>query len=220
MTKKAQSLPSDVAQAVWRAALRGDRDAFQATVQPYLGELLEAAQRELRYRIALGDLSADDLTAEELLGETLVRAWRDRHRRPPLLGLKVWLLALLFRVAENIARRESRFKKLATVRLEERLPPEPIYDDDESFWEWYQPDELTRWEDVVTESSSDPAEVVAASEELTRSLEPRMHQVFVMHDIYRVPLRDVAWALGISASDASQLLAAARSVVASKGAGP
>lgn len=49
------------------------------------------------------------------------------------------------------ARRELRLRTLAPVSLEARPPPEPIQDDDESFWEWYRPDEVTRWEDLVAE---------------------------------------------------------------------
>jgi len=41
------------------------------------------------------------------------------------------------------------------------VPPEPIYDDDEEFWGWYQPDELTRWKDVMEAASMTPEEVAA-----------------------------------------------------------
>ena len=198
--------------ASWEAALRGDRDAFQAAVGPHLEEVFQAAQNEVRYRIAVGDLQADDLTAEELVGETLARAWRDRHRRPQQLDLKAWLLALLFRVARNIVRSEARFKKLATVSLEASVPPEPIYDDDESFWEWYQPDKMTRWEDVVPERSPTHEEVAAFDEERARMPGPLRRLVFMLHDIHHVPLNETAQALEISVAEASRLLAEARSM--------
>lgn len=35
------------------------------------------------------------------------------------------------------------------MSLEATVPDGPIYDDDEIFWEWYQPDERIRWEDVI-----------------------------------------------------------------------
>jgi DNA-directed RNA polymerase specialized sigma24 family protein len=59
----------------WKAGLRGDRDGFQAAVTPYLDELLRAAKREVRYRVALGDLDRDDPNPEEFAGEVLIRAW-------------------------------------------------------------------------------------------------------------------------------------------------
>jgi RNA polymerase sigma-70 factor (ECF subfamily) len=209
--RKAHSAPSDAtANADWTAALRGDRAAFQAIATPHIGEVVKAAGHVLRYRVALGDLRADDLTAEELVGDVLARAWQDRHRRPALLGVKAWLLALLFRTAEDAARRETRFGQLAAVSLEATVPPEPIYDDDESFWEWYQPDEMTRWEDVVAGRSKTPEDGAAADEEFTRSLDPRAREIFLIHEVHGVPLPEAALAFGLSVEEAARLLADAQ----------
>ena len=220
MTKPTPPHSDTASKAHRQTSSRREQAAFQAAVKPHLQELFEAARRELRYRVALGDFGPDLLTAEELVGETLARAWRDRRRRPPLLKFRVWLLAVLFRVAEDIARREAQFRKLATESLEAPVPPEPFYDDDESFWEWYQPDELTRWEDVVADPSSlSPEDAAAADEQFTRSLAPRARQVFVLHTIHRVSLREVAQALGISVSEATRLLTEARRLVGVVGGG-
>ena len=116
-------------------------DAFRSLVEPHLDELLSAATRELEYRQALGELSPHDLSPEELVGETLIRAWRDRHRRPPLLDIRSWLLGLLFRVAENLVRREERLREAVVTSPAASDPPPRVYDDDGAFWEWHQPDE-------------------------------------------------------------------------------
>ena len=197
-------------EAGWKAALRGDRAAFQATVAPHLEELLGAARRELSYRVALGNFGADDLTPEELVGEALLRAWQDRYRRPSSLGVKVWLLALLFRVARDLARREAGLRRIPTESLEALVPPEPIYDDDEEFWEWYQPDELTRWEDVVEAPAMTPEEMAAADERLTRTPDPRAREVFLLYELHRVPLSETALALGLSVTETARLLEEAR----------
>lgn len=86
----------------WNAALRGDREAFRAAMTPYLGELLRAARHEVRYRVALGDFEPNDPTAEELVGEVLIRAWPERYNRPP-----TWLRTLSYRVARELSRREA-----------------------------------------------------------------------------------------------------------------
>lgn len=202
--------PKAVPETDWKAALHGDRGAFQTVVKPCLRELFDAAGRELRYRVALGDLRAGDLTADELVGEVLIRAWRDRHRRPPGLGLRAWLLALLFRVLKDIVRREARFRKLAEVSFEAPPPPEPFYDDDESFWEWYQPDDATRWEDIVDKPSLTPEELAAVDEEFTRTLDPRTREVFLLSDMHRIELPEIALALGMSLSEAAHRLVEAR----------
>jgi RNA polymerase sigma-70 factor (ECF subfamily) len=199
-----------VIEAGWKAALRGDRAAFQATVAPHLEELLGAARRELSYRVALGNFGADDLTPEELVGEALLRAWQDRYRRPSSLGVKVWLLALLFRVARDLARREAGLRRIPTESLEALVPPEPIYDDDEEFWEWYQPDEVTRWEDVVDAPAMTPEEMAAADEQLTRTPDPRAREVFLLYELHRVPLSETAFAVGLSVTETARLLEEAR----------
>lgn len=187
-----------------------ERAAFDRLVASHLDELLRAARRELRYRMALGELGRDDLTPEELVGETLARAWDDRHRRPASLGTRAWLLALLHRVAESIARREMRSRRLAPVSLEARPPPEPFYDDDEEFWEWYQPDEMTRWEDLAAEPTQLTPDEVVEAEETLRSLAPRERLVYVLHDIHRLTPKEVAQVVGVAPQEVLRLLERAR----------
>ena len=211
MTKAARSTRRDAeAEDAWKAALVGDREAFQAAVRPYLAELLRGARREARYRVALGDFRADDPTAEELVGEVLIRGWQKRHDRQSALPLRVWLLALLYRVAHDLSRREARQTRVPAQSLEEPVPPEPIYDDDEEFWEWYQPDEWTRWEDVVEAPAMTPEEMAAAKEQLTRTPDPRACEVFLLYELHRVPLSETALALGLSVTETARLLEEAR----------
>ena len=186
------------------------RPAFQAAVRPYLGELLRGARHELRYQVALGNFRTDDPTAHELVGEVLIRAWQKRHGRQSALPLRVWLLALLYRVAHDLSRREARQKRIPAESLEEPVPPGPIYDDDEGFWEWYQPDEMTRWEDVVETPTMTPEEQAGTDEELTRTLDPRARELFLLCELHRVPLTEAALALGMSVKQAARLLEKAR----------
>jgi RNA polymerase sigma-70 factor (ECF subfamily) len=198
---------------------RSPQEAFRALVEPHLDELLSAAAHELDYRQALGELP-DDLSPEELVADTLARAWRDRNRRPPLLGFRPWLLGLLLRVADALARQETKLREMVTVSLETRAPEPPIYDDDESFWEWYQPDELTRWEDVVPASAVPPEEVAAALERVraqaTRHAPPLTHRarhLLVLTSVHRLSVPEAAGALRIPLAEASQLLDDARRIV-------
>jgi RNA polymerase sigma-70 factor, ECF subfamily len=127
---------------VWERCMNGDRQAFQQLALPHLDELFAAAQRDLRYHVLLGDLRQHDLSPEELVGETLLRAWRDRLRKPASLGIRPWLLGLQFRVLTRIIRQERLLQRLVSTSLEAPAPEPPIYDDDESFWGGSSP---TRW---------------------------------------------------------------------------
>lgn len=191
-----------------------DKKAFRAQVEPHLDELLAAAARELEYRQAIGDLGLGDLTAEELVGETLTRAWRDRDRRPPLLGLRPWLLGLMFRVADNLARQEARRREAETVSLEARVPPGPVSDDDEGFWDWYQPDESTRWEDVIPASAATPEQIVAVLERAEgRALPQAARRLLLLTRVHRLSVAEAASALHIPVAEATRLLVEAHRAV-------
>jgi hypothetical protein len=82
--------------------------------------------------------------------ETLSRAWRDQLRKPASLGIRPWLLGQQFRVLTRIVRQERLLQRLVSTSLEAPVPEPPIYDNDESFWEWFQPDEMVRWEDILS----------------------------------------------------------------------
>jgi RNA polymerase sigma-70 factor (ECF subfamily) len=206
MTTAAQDI---VPEADWNAVLSGDREAFKATVQPYLDELLEAARREVRYRVALGDFRDKNPTAKELVGDVLIRAWQDRRRRPRELSVKAWLIAELFRTAADVARKQARLNK-ETISLEEEAPPPPIYDDDEEFYEWYQPDESTRWEDVIDAGVKSPEQATEAVEVFTRSLDARAREVVLMHELHGLQVPEIAIALGLSEKETAELLRTAR----------
>ena len=62
----------------WTRALTGDRDAFDEAIAPYQDTLLAAARRQVDVQRRIRRLSADGLTPEELVGETLVRAYDGR----------------------------------------------------------------------------------------------------------------------------------------------
>lgn len=190
--------------AAWLRCLDGDRDAFHGLIGPHLGELFAAAQRDIRYHVAVADLRAGDLSAEELVGETLLRAWRDRRTRPRLLGLRAWLLGLQFRVLMRIVRQEQLLRRLISVSLEARAPEPPIYDDDEGFYEWFQPDEVVRWEDILaTETHVEPAAEVF--EENVPGLSPVARQVLVMRHIHHLSFTEIAVGLRLSRETLSQL---------------
>ena len=113
-------------------------------------------------------------------------------------------------LADEAARREARFRRLAPVSLEGKPPPEPFYDDDESFWEWYQPDDMTHWEDLVAEPTQlTPDEVVDAEERL-RSLAPRERLVYLLHDMHRLTPKEVAQVVGVAPREVLRLLERAR----------
>jgi hypothetical protein len=87
-----------------RQAAHAAREAFDHALTPYEPELLQAAQREVRHRLTLGQFALDNPTPEQLLDTAPQRAWRERRRLSPALGIKAWALASIFRTAEALGR--------------------------------------------------------------------------------------------------------------------
>src|SRR5246500_1089037 len=100
---------------LWERCIDGDRQAFQQLMRSHLDELFAAAQRDLRYHVLLRDLRQHDLSPEELVGETLLPAWRDRLRKPASLRIQPWLLGLQFRVLTRIVRQERLLLRLVST---------------------------------------------------------------------------------------------------------
>lgn len=196
----------------WQAVLNGDRTAYNRLVEPHLEELVRAARHDIRYHQYLGDLEPGDLTPEELIGEALLRAWHSRRQRPEEASLRAWLLGTKHRVLQRLIEQEHRERALWVVSLEDPVPPAPLFDDDESFWEWYQPDDVTRWEDVLPAMPS-AGEMPAATEEATQRLEPEPRQVLLLHDEHELSLAEVALVTGKTMREMAEMLGQARRVV-------
>src|SRR5258705_13062872 len=122
----------------WRQAAQADRQAFGRALAPTYPELLQAAQRELRHRLTLGQFAPDNPTPEQLLDMALQRAWRERRRLSPALGIKAWALASIFRTGEALGAREAEPGRAMTELLPEEVEPDPLYEDDEDFWQTHE----------------------------------------------------------------------------------
>lgn len=193
----------------WRKVLAGDKDGYRHLIEPYLSELMAAAGRELRYRRAIGDLRPQDLSADELVGETLARGWRDRARKPSTLEARPWLLGLEFKVLEAIVRSERRARRLAGISLDAPVwdPAETVDATDEEFWEWYQPDDVTLWEDVIAAEDVQPEEL---SDERTYQLTTEERQALVLSVEHRLSVVEISSVMNLSPERTVRLIEGAQ----------
>src|SRR3977135_4725388 len=123
-----------------RQVAQAGREAFDHALAPYYPELLQAAQREVRHRLTLGQFAPDNPTPEQLLDMALQRAWRERRRLSPALSIKAWALASIFRRGEAVGAREAERSRTMTELLPEEVEPDPLYEDDEDFWQSHELD--------------------------------------------------------------------------------
>ncbi len=199
---------------LWAKAVTGDKDSFSRVTEPLLEELRSAARHEIAYYTALGDYEPDLIDADELVGEVLSRAWRDRKRKPPHTSLKAWLLGLVYRVADAIAARQRRLREVRNVSVESTVRDDVLYDDEESFYEWYQPDEVTRLEDVIADPQPTPEEIAAALEEAPTALEATDRRVLLLHDAHGLTLSEIGAVVSRSVEETREVLVRARRRIA------
>jgi RNA polymerase sigma-70 factor (ECF subfamily) len=139
----------------------------------------------------------------------LQRAWRERRRLSPALGIKAWVLGWIFRTGEALGEREAERGRTMTELLPEEVEPDPLYESDEDFWQSYELD-YPRNSEVFSGTVDRAREDVANDDEFVGWLAPREREVVLMHEVHGVPMQEVALALGIPPTEAESLLSAAR----------
>src|SRR6202049_532621 len=193
----------------WRQAAQADRQAFDRALAPTYPELLQAAQRELRHRLTLGQFAPDNPTPEQLLDMALQRVWRERQRLSSTLGIKAFALASIFRTAEALAAREDERSRTTPQHVPQEVEPDPPYENDDDFWQSHEL-EYPKNSQVFSGTVDRAREDVAEEDEFVGWLAPREREVLLMHEVHGVPLQEVALALGITPAEAEGLLASAR----------
>lgn len=210
-------------EALWRRAVRGDRDAFEKAVEPYRSMLLKNAQSAIAERRATGELSEDALHTEELVGETLIRAFDGRERyEPRKMSMRAWLLALQRRSLNRLAQTENSYRDRKAISLDEEVPFREDYDAvEETFYEFNDPFDVTTYEELIPAQAPDDVTIdtrrpltVEELEFLERAgLDPTHRQVVEMHDEFELQLSEVAQIMEQSLRDTAESLNSARAHV-------
>lgn len=145
---------------------RAEAEAFGELVQPLLPSLQNFVQREMRYLQARGDLGQDYPTVNDVVDEILARAHQQLHQRPENATPQEWLYQIALEVLkQEVSRRQAEEGRW--VSLETKVPWElahPGENEDEAIYEYYQPDEQLKVEDMVPVAERSPEEAVSEKE--------------------------------------------------------
>ncbi|MFT5353459.1 MAG: DNA-directed RNA polymerase specialized sigma24 family protein [Polyangiales bacterium] len=186
--------------------------SFIAAVRPLVPDLLASATHHIRYHQALGDL-VDELSPEELVGETLVRASHRGARTPHGVSLRSWLLTLETRTMDALIARSTNERKLWSFSLDEPIPPPTATEFDDGFWDWFQPDEGAP---VMADEVADPKTVSAEAQQAFKdetcwlaNLETPTWRAWLLHEGYGVSLGDVTSSLRLGQNETRQKISAA-----------
>ena len=223
----------------WRRALTGDRDAFTEATAPHQETLLAAARRQVEVQRASGLLSADDLTPEELAGETLVRAFDGRAGYDAdQMSLRAWLLGLQIRTLARLTRQEAAYDARRAISLDEVVPTGEDQDAvEEAFYEFREPFDVLTYGDLVpgaiaadasaveqgtstlTDDDDNPdgptdgrgdSPVGALTDDPDADRRARAHQAALLHDEFDLSLAEVARIFDESLKDTAENVNAAR----------
>ncbi len=186
------------------AAQAGDREAFGALVEPYGRELLVHC-----YRL-LGSLES----AEDLVQETLLRAWQHLDRFTGSTLFRAWLYKIATNACLDVLATQSR-RILAPTRYAPADPREPVAPPiSEPIWIEPFPDAL------LPQVAANPEARYLARESVRLAfvtalqlLPPRQRAILILRDVLDWPARDVAALLDLSVSAVTSALHRARTTL-------
>jgi len=137
------------------------------SIRDYLDDLYDFSVREITYLQAIDDLTPADILPDELVDETIVTAFEKQDDKPQDFDTKSWLFKLALDILDQ-AVQESQQNRQA-ISLETTVPEDDI---DTQIYEFYQPEEVLKLEDLIP-VPSEPAvteENIAQQRELQSSL--------------------------------------------------
>ena len=196
----------------WEEVLAGsDEDAFEALVAPYMDLLLSVAERELNFYKELDYIHDDDFTPEEVTGEALLHAWGHRKVRPQQMTLRSWLLGTQYRVVRGLVNRLRAYRRDQAISLDEPVPTDEDGDSiQEWFWDWYQPDSMMVWEDVIPAQQPEDLEIPLDGDRFRMLEDTEQRHALMLHEEFEMSLPEVAFTMNRTPVAVAEILEQAR----------
>lgn len=129
--------------------------------------------RELRYRVATGQIRGGQVSREEVIDEVMVSALSHEEEKPEGLSLESWLYRLALRAIQRLARANG---DIAEVSLDAPVGLQNVTGSDENVLQYHQPDDSLRAESVIRDENVRTPEEILASEEMVAQLDFVLHR--------------------------------------------
>jgi RNA polymerase sigma factor (sigma-70 family) len=178
------------------------RELLTGLIDQHLKKLHNFVRREIAYYQANGDLLPGELTASDVVDAVVLRAYDEFVKAQTNLDLDRWLIKLAIEYLESeVTRLSAEREKL--VHVEEDIPETPPAEEvstlGEEIFDFYQPDEDLKLEDVVPDIYVPTPEEMAESRELQRcvnrtlaSLPKVWRRAFMLHYIEGLSVAEVS----------------------------
>lgn len=172
-------------QAETQAQAKGQNGDIRDWINANLRRLERFVARELRYRVATGNIRGGQVSREEVIDEVMVSALSHEEEKPDGLSLESWLYRLALRAIRQLARDNS---DMAEVSLDAPVGTQNVTGSDENVLQYHQPDDSLREESVIRDANVRTPEEIFASEEMVAQLDFVLHrtsppdrEVFVLY---------------------------------------
>ncbi|HEV8342815.1 MAG TPA: sigma-70 family RNA polymerase sigma factor [Candidatus Binatia bacterium] len=148
-----------------------NREQFFSLVGQHLNGLYEFVRHQIAHFESVGDLAPRELTPEDVVDATLLRAYREFVKDPAGRDMRSWLIDLAAKQLETEIKR-LKSERDGTLHIEEDIPETPPEEEvktlGEEILDFYQPDEDLKLEDVIPDLKIPPPERIAEIKELRR----------------------------------------------------
>ncbi len=140
------------------------RELYLDFVEAIYPRLWNFALRELRHRINQGLIRPRDISLQEILDEAIVNV--GNHLPEPYDESQI--KHNLYRAIVSVLNREVSVQRIRRISLERKLQDSDL---DTQIYEYYQPDEVLRLEDVIPAEESETPEAQYELDSLEETLE-------------------------------------------------
>jgi ribosomal subunit interface protein len=195
------------------------RETFFALVSPQLKKLNHFIRHVIRYSESTGELVPGELDAEDVTDAALVRAYREFLRGYPQQEIRSWLIRLAMDVLDaevSVLKQDHEM-----LHLEEDIPETPpaleVSTLGEEIFDFYQPDEDLKFEDIVYDMEAPTPEEQVENKELRRIVRGLLAQMpdewrraVVLRGLRGRTEKQVAEAFGKSEEEVGRILERAR----------
>jgi RNA polymerase sigma factor (sigma-70 family) len=189
-------------------------DHFNESTRPLLAALRRYVRREMVFLRARGDLEGDFPTVDDMVDESLARAYRELQWRPQIPISKSWFYGIASAVlAEEVKQRRHKLGRL--VSLEKPVSVKDTFGEeiDAAIYDFWQPETLLKLEDVMPDDDVPSPEEEVNREELRRvvaqlisELPNGWRQAVLLTHADDMPSADVARQLGIGEHELARWL--------------
>jgi RNA polymerase sigma factor (sigma-70 family) len=196
------------------------RETFFSLITPHLNRLNHFVHHVIAYAEATGDLQAGDITSQDVVDGTVIRAYSKFLNDKSIPDVKGWLIR---HAMDQLETEVARLKKehAGTASIEEGVPDVPPTEEvstlGDQIFAFSQPDQALKLEDKIPDNNYVNAEEEVETEEdrevIRKALVemPRQwRRVLVLHDLEKRSKKEIAKEIGGSESEVDRIVRSAR----------